>query len=354
MSKRSMIQRGSAWRVLRLARPAPGFTLIELMVAMVLGLVVIAGVVSVFLANQRSYRTNQALGDVQDGSRIAFEMMARDIRNAGLTGCDNSGRVANVLKASPTGGGTAAWWADWNNTLVGYDKDSTVADPALTGYSGTAEKDQVADSDSLMLLGGEGTGLSVKSDVEPTGTFTLNETTANLANGDVVIVCSPDHAALVQINSYSSSGGITFNHAASGSPGNCSIDLSYPSLCSSTSSYVFVANSQVTKLTAVDWYLAHNPVTGGTSLYRISLVNNAGVPTPTTSEMVRDVTAMTITYHQSGGTSFVAANAVSNWALVDAVQVALTLESTDKRAGTNVKALTRSFTATTTVRNRVI
>jgi type IV pilus assembly protein PilW len=35
------------------------------------------------------------------------------------------------------------------------------------------------------------------------------------------------------------------------------------------------------------------------------------------------------------------------------VQVKLTLESTDERAGTDAKPLTRNFTATTTVRNRV-
>jgi type IV pilus assembly protein PilW len=39
--------------------------------------------------------------------------------------------------------------------------------------------------------------------------------------------------------------------------------------------------------------------------------------------------------------------------LVDAVQVTLTLQSADQRAGTDVKPLTRTFTATTTVRNRV-
>jgi type IV pilus assembly protein PilW len=63
---------------------------------------------------------------------------------------------------------------------------------------------------------------------------------------------------------------------------------------------------------------------------------------------------MSIAYHQSGSATFVAAGSVSNWALVDTVQVNLSLESVDKRAGTDVKPLKRSFTATTTVRNRVI
>src|SRR3546814_2684225 len=119
------------------------------------------------------------------------------------------------------------------------------------------------------------------------------------------------------------------------------------------SSDLFGPNSQIFKLAAVDWYIGTNPV-GGKSLYRMSVVTTGTKPTPTPQEMVRDVTSMDIRYHQAGGTSFVtAATVAANWALVDSVRVKLTLESVDKRAGTDVKALTRNFTATTTVRNRV-
>ena len=54
-----------------------GFTLIELMIAMLLGLIVIGGVSSIFLANQQTYRSNEALSEVQDGARVAFEMLSR-------------------------------------------------------------------------------------------------------------------------------------------------------------------------------------------------------------------------------------------------------------------------------------
>src|SRR5690242_15204110 len=106
----------------RVPGEARGFSLIELMIAMVLGLVVISGVTSIFLANQNTYRANAALSDVQEGSRIAFEMLARDVRGAGQTGCDStSGRVANVI--NPVGGATP-WYADWNNAVHGYDDGS--------------------------------------------------------------------------------------------------------------------------------------------------------------------------------------------------------------------------------------
>lgn len=329
------------------ARAAAGFTLIELMVAMVLGLIVIAGATSVFLASQRTYRTNQALSDVQENARIAFELMARDIRDAGLTGCNNNGRVANVLKNSPTGGGTA-WWANWGNALVGFD--SGQSDPAI----GTSMPSRSSGTDSLELLGADDSGLSVASHDPTSAQFKLNETSSDLQPGDVVVVCDPDHAAIVQVTNYNSSNVTLVHNTGEGTPGNCSKGLGYPTVCTTNgNAYAYGPNSQIAKLSAVDWYIGDNSA-GGHSLYRVNVATSAGAPTPTAQEMVRDVTDMEIVYHQSSDIKFVTATDIAgNWASVDAVRVTLTMESVDKRAGTDVKPITREFTATTTVRNRV-
>lgn len=347
MSKRTVIRGGTVWRAFRRSKSAAGFTLIELMVAMLLGLIVIGGVVSVFLANQRSYRTNQALSDVQDGSRIAFELMARDIRDAGLTGCGNNGRVANVV--NPSG---AAWWNDWSNAVHGYGSGTATTDPALTGGNQASGANQ---TDSLQLLGAADTGLSVAATPSSTAAnFKLNDPTSDLTTGDVIIVCDPDHATIVQITNYTSSNVTVVHNTGTGTPGNCSKGMGYPTVCSTNGNgYSFGPNSQIFKLGAVDWYIGTNPI-GGTSLYRISVATVGSTPTASAQEMVRDVTGMNISYHQAGVASLATAASVgSNWAAVDAVQVKLTLESVDKRAGTDVKAISRSFTATTTVRNRV-
>jgi type IV pilus assembly protein PilW len=88
-------------------------------------------------------------------------------------------------------------------------------------------------------------------------------------------------------------------------------------------------------------------------LYRESLVNSGGAMTTQADEMVRDVTGMSVLYHQSGNSSFVNAASVTNWAQVDAVRTTLTLASADQRAGTDLKPITRTFSSTTTLRNRV-
>jgi type IV pilus assembly protein PilW len=160
----------------------------------------------------------------------------------------------------------------------------------------------------------------------------------------------------VQISDYNDSNvTVVHNVGSKVKPGNCSKGMGYPTLCTTNGNgYKFGANSQIFKLAAVDWYIGNNPA-GGTSLYRMVVAtNSAGVPTAAAQEMVRNVIGMNLSYHQAGSASFVsAATVASNWALVDAVQVKLTLESTDERAGTDAKPLTRNFTATTTVRNRV-
>ncbi|MDE2308876.1 MAG: prepilin-type N-terminal cleavage/methylation domain-containing protein [Xanthomonadaceae bacterium] len=350
MSDHPVNRSGSARRR---CRRAHGFTLIELMVAMLLGLIVIAGVVSVFLAGQQSYRTNQALGDVQDGSRIAFEMMARDIRNAGLTGCNNNGRIANVL--NPVAG--SGWWTNLGVAVQGYD--NTQIDPAIAFGTTSSPVTRVTNTDSLQLIGAADSGLSVApSPAVTAANFKLNDPTTDLVKGDIIIICDPDHAAIAQITDYKSTNVTVVHNTGSLTPGNCSKGLGYPTDCTSTNgnTYQFGANSQVFKLAATDWFIGNSAnAASGRSLYRMYLVNNAGTPTATVQEMVPDVTDMQILYHQSGGTGFVTATTIgaANWTKVDAAQVTLTVQSDFQRAGTDTKPLSRTFTATTTIRNRV-
>lgn len=340
-----------------------GFTLIELMIAMLLGLIVIAGVTSVFLAGQKSYRTNGALAEVEDGSRIAFELLARDIRQAGETGCDtSSGRITNVLKNSPGGTTTPAWWADFSNAVHGYggansasvDSDANQDDPAVT--TGTGVGQRVAGTDSLQIMGGGGGPVSIQVD-HPGSNFFINEKTTNLQTGDLIVVCSPDHAAILQISDYNNNTvTVGYNKGSKNSPGNCSTNLGYPNPggCSGNSpDYTFPKNSALSKLSASDWYIGNNPVNGN-SLYRISVVTSGGNAAPQADEVVRGVQDMQITYLQNPNTTFVAASAVSDWSAVSAVRITLTVESTFQRASVNGdKPISRTYSAITTIRNRV-
>lgn len=358
MNKHSTIRNKPLHGATRCTQRVHGFTLIEMMVAMLLGLIVIGGVISVFLAGQQTYRTNEALGDVENGSRTAFELLARDIRDAGLSGCDNTnGRIANVVN-----NGASNWYSDWSNALHGYDDASQ--DPALSGITGTGAP--VPKTSSVHILSTATADVVVKKSASGGGgspaNLQINAPSSQIATGDLIIVCDYDHATIMQITKYSGDNIVVHNSGnGDASPGNCTKGLGYPAPipCDGTTKdsngvvYDFANNGRIAVLTAVDWYIGTNPV-GGHSLYRRDISYSAAGPASTSQEMVRNVTSMQIKYLQPPGTKFDTATNMTNWATVNAAQVALSLQSTSQRVNSNNAApLTRSFTSTTTVRNRV-
>lgn len=69
-----------------------GFGLIELMIAMVLGLLVLGAAIAVFQSNQRTFSANEGQNRIQEGARVAYELMSKDIRAAGGSACSSLAR----------------------------------------------------------------------------------------------------------------------------------------------------------------------------------------------------------------------------------------------------------------------
>jgi len=104
-----------------------GLSLVELMVATTISLVILAAVGWVYQGTSQTYRSHDALARMQEGARYAFELMSKDLRMAGVTGCPYQ-TGTNVL-ASPT---------DWYKNLLkqpiaAADKNGTAG--AFTEFS---------------------------------------------------------------------------------------------------------------------------------------------------------------------------------------------------------------------------
>ncbi|MCY6412392.1 PilW family protein [Acinetobacter sp. VNH17] len=61
-----------------------GFTLLELMVGLVLGLLIVAAGLSVFLSGQRSIALQDGMGELQQNANFGLAMMTHDLRHANL------------------------------------------------------------------------------------------------------------------------------------------------------------------------------------------------------------------------------------------------------------------------------
>lgn len=118
----------------RRARMA-GLSLVELMVAMVIGLILMLGVVQIFSASHAASRLSEGASRVQENARFALDFLERDIRMAGHMGCVNDqahvvknlGDPVNHLSATAGSGSPL----DFRVSIQGYEAPGTAPEDAL-------------------------------------------------------------------------------------------------------------------------------------------------------------------------------------------------------------------------------
>lgn len=131
-----------------------GYSLIELMVAITLGLVLLAGVIQVFINSEQGYAVQQSTSQYQDSARYAVEYLDRNIILADFWGSlkpsVNSGAITYATGATPasgTGCANAAWIVNPGAGIQGYDGTSMTA---ASGFS-------AGDSTLATCIGSAGT-----------------------------------------------------------------------------------------------------------------------------------------------------------------------------------------------------
>jgi len=125
----------------RLPAAARGFTMVELMVAMTLGLILTVVIGQVFVTSKESYRTTEDLSRLQENARFAVTQMSRVIRMAAFM-TDPLGNRAAIFPA-----GTPA--------VAGVDPGGTLADEVTVRYQGSGAPDNtVFDCQGNALAGG--------------------------------------------------------------------------------------------------------------------------------------------------------------------------------------------------------
>jgi type IV pilus assembly protein PilW len=119
-----------------------GLSLIELMIALLIGTVLVMGMVQVFGASRAAYQLSEGLSRVQENGRFAMDFLQRDIRMAGHFGCVNDQarrQTANVFNSHFAAGGVL----DFGFSIRGYEN----ASPAGL----TLNPARIAGTDSIVL-----------------------------------------------------------------------------------------------------------------------------------------------------------------------------------------------------------
>jgi len=77
--------------------PQTGFTLVELMIAMLLGAFLIGGIMQIFLGSRQTYRMQENLSRLQENGRFVMDFISRDNRMMGFQGCVSRSIVPNII-----------------------------------------------------------------------------------------------------------------------------------------------------------------------------------------------------------------------------------------------------------------
>ncbi len=70
-----------------------GFSLIELMVALVIGAIAVMSALSLYARGREIYRVNERVARLQEQGRVALSMIAPDVEMAGFYGFTRSPEV---------------------------------------------------------------------------------------------------------------------------------------------------------------------------------------------------------------------------------------------------------------------
>lgn len=371
----------SRGRALMLPAFGRGFSLIELMVAMTIGLLLLAGLFYIYFGAAQSSRLQGAVALMQTNVRYAFELMGMDIRMTGFTGSQdvNPSNIVNVAQTShlcplmdifgnkncDDGAGPLVGYENTNPPNVCTTANTTSCyrtnTDSLTVVRVDTENKYPLDSDASLSY--------------PTAltTFTLDPWPASNAPqaGEIFVVADYIHAAAFQVGAANDP---EVSFGAGGSPGNSgSLGTFGPSI-NALSLY---------RLSGVSYYIGTNPV-GEPALYRDKLGHNAATVNTTAEELVQGVEDMEITYGVDTSTDLATrigdgsvdgywtatevsdntpnlqsaictASVSARWKCVLSVRIKLTLVSAqNEKVGTTGDQLMRkTFTNTIAIRNRL-
>ncbi len=184
------------------SRKQKGVSLVEIMIAMLLGLVLMGGMMQVFASSRQSYKVHDAVSRMQESGRMALEIISRDSRMADFWGClKDDVEVVNNLNSAGAG-------------YIDFTEGGIAGTEGLNGAP-----------DTLVLRGGTDSGIRVEPPYGPQASANIKVSAGNgLEQDQIVFVSDCSKADIFQIsNGNPDNAGVLVHNTGNASPGNYNI-----------------------------------------------------------------------------------------------------------------------------------
>lgn len=319
-----------------------GFGLVEVMVAITLGLLLTAAVLQLFVSNSTTYRTTNSVGVVQDNARFAQDLLSKELRMTGYRGCLSKQNIAvtNTLKNATT------LTYDFSAGLRGYNNLSASLPTELSTHL-TGDPKPLANTDLLLIQGPTSIPVAIVANNDAAQLFAASSAMTQLKEGDIALVTDCSKARIFQITGLTAAGSkvnVVHSNANNYVPGNA-----ISSWDPNNKNEIFGTNAELMSFQATTYYLATNSATGQPALYRKL---NGGLATPLL-DYVFDLQILygVDTNGDRQTDSYQTANNISNWGNVLTLKLQLLLGSEETGVVTKKQSFTFNgapFSATNT------
>lgn len=274
-------------------RHSAGLGLVEMMVAITIGLIIMAAVSTLLVTNKITYTTQDALSRLQENARVALQFIEHDIRLAGYFGCGSSSNLASAAnQVNTAASGISTSWFDFANPIEGSNASGSFYPSGTTWASvGVATTDLVSDSDAFALrFLDPSTSISLTTAM-PQQSASMDVTqNSGVAAGDILMVTDCSSADLFQVTNFNTSGGfdhIIHNTGSTVVPGN----VGNPNKLNKS----YGTNARIMRFVSVRYYVKQRP-DGVRALYRQLMVTTGTTIAPVEQELVEGVEDMQVTY----------------------------------------------------------
>lgn len=378
-------------------RTSRGFSLVELMVAITLGLLLTAGMIQLFSSTKVTFRTNDAVARVQENGRFALEILKLQLREAGTLGfCAGQVPIRNHLNTGCAGGSDDFFNPDlavvgWEYTGTGPGQDFTLPSALDPATASTGDWDSEADSTALpSQLSGRvvpGSDVLVVRRLNVVDSFTAepgpppNNITAaainitgphGLPDDSIILVTDCSTADLFQNRSNASASALSAGTGSCSNPGPGNDNSVNWSTSYNDAMQTFLVEQ-------VAYYIGVNATTGQPGLYRWNM--SQGTNAAQAEEIIEGAESMQLLYGFSRAAPNGDGQSINDWLMasnippdgwpqVIAIRLALSVRSTETAdtdntditldlAGSNITApgdgrIRQPFSTTVALRNRVL
>ncbi|MEO8629103.1 MAG: PilW family protein [Betaproteobacteria bacterium] len=327
-----------------------GVSIVELMVAMTIGLVLSGVAASVYLSSSKTYTVQDDLSRLQENGRTALDIVTRDLRMASFRGCNGRGITPkNALNA------TTAYAQNFLIGVQGFYGNGgswTPAPPADFPVPPSATQA----SDVITIRKADSVAMPVSAPYMASPADAIQTFPGNgLSVGDIVLISDCYGAAVFQITGGSPDTSGAVVHTAGGSaPGNTINDVGR----------IFGSNAELARLTTATYYVAPSQFGTGPSLWRV-------IGTQAPEELAENIEQIRILFGVDtdgdlSANSFVPPGPALNMANVVSIRINMLVRTGNDNVatqpqtyffnGANVAAadrrIRRAFSTTVNIRNR--